>query len=548
MKALKEKRLSLRSYLRRGLVILSLFALAFASASCSDSTGDDGDSKDTPPPVQTGPKAVTITVKDNPTNLWFQGAPPDVTGMSIDVKWDNSETVENIKAADWQKRGFFITPSECDVAGPASSGESFYIRHTSGGSTLPYKRGVVPLVGIGDITLPVIYADQMGASLVGQEVTFYYAYNTSAPYADPASGSFATDTQKHEEKVKFNSVYPYSSTYNYGNLNGAFGSGGNYFTYTIGSRGGSFQKQGQVKIGKYMQVVDVRWDDSVKPDTFFAYDDEIGIVAETVNDKLDAKLAGLQFKVGYQDKYTDVPETKTISWADFKARVAYAHNTLHNIDPETAAKVFIGGLEIVKADQVTGEETGDYKTKGANYDLLRYNDDDNTIEVKLEYIPKEYYNAVGAVVWVGTVNIKLPIATYQEISVTRRHLAQGYEHLNWVQEFKTDPGPMDIVLLKAVNDRWVLTGTYELNGAPKPRNDMGFTTKMFYFGYNASGTSINLNPGGAISRQAYASIVSGKQWEPADLSNRDWGLPVRYRNVRVDPEESVLVDIVKIGK
>jgi len=79
MKALKEKRISLRSLWRRGLVILSLFALVFAS--CNDSGSGGGDSG--------GLRIVEIIVNAQPKADQYMGKPVDLTGMTLDVYWNN---------------------------------------------------------------------------------------------------------------------------------------------------------------------------------------------------------------------------------------------------------------------------------------------------------------------------------------------------------------------------------------------------------------------------------------------------------------------------
>jgi len=76
MKALKEKRISLRSLWRRGLVILSLFALVFAS--CGDSSSGGGTDSG-------GLKIVKIEVKDGPANDQYFGQPVDLTGVTLRV-------------------------------------------------------------------------------------------------------------------------------------------------------------------------------------------------------------------------------------------------------------------------------------------------------------------------------------------------------------------------------------------------------------------------------------------------------------------------------
>jgi len=90
MKALKEKRISLRSLWRRGLVILSLFALVFASCSDSSGGGPSGSAADAD-----GPRVVYFNVKTNPTEDQFFGQALDLTGIELDVFYaDGSRKTE----------------------------------------------------------------------------------------------------------------------------------------------------------------------------------------------------------------------------------------------------------------------------------------------------------------------------------------------------------------------------------------------------------------------------------------------------------------------
>jgi len=87
MKAfLKEKRIGLRSLWRRGLVILSLFALVFSS--CDDTSGGGNN----PPP--TGKTILEFKVVKDPPNPNYEGLKVDISGIDI---------VARYAGADWQK-------------------------------------------------------------------------------------------------------------------------------------------------------------------------------------------------------------------------------------------------------------------------------------------------------------------------------------------------------------------------------------------------------------------------------------------------------------
>ena len=78
MKALKEKRIGLRSLLRRSLVILSLLALVFAS--CGDSSSDDNGGSGGSSSYD-GPKIIAIELCPVITETQYIGTPVNMAGM-----------------------------------------------------------------------------------------------------------------------------------------------------------------------------------------------------------------------------------------------------------------------------------------------------------------------------------------------------------------------------------------------------------------------------------------------------------------------------------
>ena len=121
MKALKEKRVSLRSVLRGGLVILSLLALVFAGCSDSDDDGNNGGQGPvTPPPTPAGPTAVTINIMKQPGNWSFQGCPPDISDVVLEVRW--SDGTVGFVSGDLGAQGFYAVPPYCEDASPKANG------------------------------------------------------------------------------------------------------------------------------------------------------------------------------------------------------------------------------------------------------------------------------------------------------------------------------------------------------------------------------------------------------------------------------------------
>jgi len=124
MKALKEKRVSLRSLMRRGLVILSVLALAFALASCSSSSdsGDGGDTgptnggtQPTTPPVAPAKYVERIEVLKHPNTYSYEAAAPDISGLQVAVYWNESggtsvEIINVTDMADANAKKFFVDP------------------------------------------------------------------------------------------------------------------------------------------------------------------------------------------------------------------------------------------------------------------------------------------------------------------------------------------------------------------------------------------------------------------------------------------------------
>jgi len=87
MKALKEKRIGLRSLWRRGLVILSLFALVFVS--CGDSSSEED-----LPPVVVKKETETIKAVWNNKPKQYEGTRVDLTGLEVTVTYtDGSKDV-----------------------------------------------------------------------------------------------------------------------------------------------------------------------------------------------------------------------------------------------------------------------------------------------------------------------------------------------------------------------------------------------------------------------------------------------------------------------
>ena len=115
MKALKEKRISLRSLWRRGLVILSLFALVFAS--CADT--DKGGGAETP----SGPALSSIEIVQSPADAAkldpanakaynsYEGLPVNLKGLQVLLKYDSNPKDNRVITLDNSSAKFYTEPS-----------------------------------------------------------------------------------------------------------------------------------------------------------------------------------------------------------------------------------------------------------------------------------------------------------------------------------------------------------------------------------------------------------------------------------------------------
>ena len=153
MKALKEKRVSLRSVVRRSLVILSILALIFVG--CSSDSDDGGGNNNNNgngngngggtdvPDVPEAITAVDIRILQQPQVPSFQGGKPDLTGVILEVKWSDGNVTVTSDMTD-----FYGDPSYCElpsdpnltlaevitgVRTPAI--DTYVVRHISGRAT-----------------------------------------------------------------------------------------------------------------------------------------------------------------------------------------------------------------------------------------------------------------------------------------------------------------------------------------------------------------------------------------------------------------------------
>jgi len=587
MKALKEKRLSLRSLIRGGLVILSLFALVFAIGcnTSSDPEPEPGPGTDstggTVAPTQ--PYVLAILVEEKPTDLSFQGLPPNMTGATVRVVWNNQQ-VQYIKGEDLEKNGFYAT-ANCDIAGTADTGALgydatvtnpglFYIAHKgstvfSNGFNLP---GVLPLKSIGFNNSGSLdwYADQRPdfakLGLRGQyewvidaptgKVNWAKTIAGTQPNSDPAielKGADAKDIPISQgypamdiTRVVSGKVIKVGIGKSEKSPKGGDAASDNWIdygplfnppTYSDGTNptGWLYDKVASSKIANFYKLSSITVNGEVGS---YGFDDDANLAGWdiwtsggglTLNQTKgnEAKLAKVKAaNLSFDVEYDDGKAAHRISWNDFYSNLLY----IYGGDAPTVDDLIFGG------DKIKAPKTDSSNTPR----LLDFDDEDYTWTIKVRYVPIEY--ATSNTTYDGTVDIRLPVYEFQELSPAVQKGA------NLQVLFDPTAGPnfkfdMDIIndvanrkLLDAINDKWTLTGNYERNGDLKTKN-LKFTADMFNL---AAGGQVSLGTG-ALSAQVSAAsgLYSGRQ-----VIQKNYVLPFVYRGDRkTADDEAVIVDL-----
>jgi len=580
MKALKEKRLSLRSLIRGGLVILSLFALVFAIG-CNTSSdpdpepGSPGNTDETGGTVApTQPYVTGIIVQGIPNKPSFQGMKPVLDGVTVRVMWNNSQVPQFISGADLEKNGFYAT-GFCDIAGAGPDGEGnnkagdgankdelFYIAHNSSsvvsnGFKLP---GVVALVpGSLNFTSSDLewYADQRpNFDKLGLTGQYEYVvdkdgnvWKWESPTSDPidlATEFVSADTPKIvavTKPIPIMDGYPKMDITKVDKENrikvGIQKSSGvptptpgsakwidngplfNAPAYSLTS-GWEYEHVASGSIKKFYKIKEIKFNSPAGD--FLAYDDENNLVlgAKSTEKIYDKVTSGkLKFDITYDD---DKP-ARTITWDEYTSNLLYIYGK-NKLDPTDV--ILMGGSITPPVGYIP---------------TLLKGDDDENWNVIMKYVPKEY--ASSNFTYDGTVSVAIPLYEFQGITIDRKSSGNLQVLYNPVDVDISTLTSGDRDLLTAIKDKWKLTGTYERLGDSKT-NAITFTAGMFNDAV-VSGRGVRLwSPGMAsqiatISNSAtLSSAYSGKM----TLLEQNFALPLRYRTERLtDEEETVVVDI-----
>jgi len=128
MKAfLKEKRIGLRSLWRRGLVILSLFALVFSS--CDDTSGGGSS-------APSGKVPLEIRVKTQPQKQNYEGMPVDISGIEVEARYAGSNPLLWVPVTDLSPYGVYPKFVEGTNDGKDATVKDRYYFYSTGDGTL----------------------------------------------------------------------------------------------------------------------------------------------------------------------------------------------------------------------------------------------------------------------------------------------------------------------------------------------------------------------------------------------------------------------------
>ena len=478
MKALKEKRVSLRSALRRSLVILSLFALVFAGCSSSDDDNSNGGGYNGGGGGSTGPKAEIINVLIYPSGPSYQGRAPNLSGAVLEVFW--SDGTRTRVEGDLAGQGFYALPGYCDEPGVGAAAGYFNIAY--GGSS----------VLSAPFTLPgVIWCQQLDLTSRGN-VTWYsdqrpdytmfdlegtYQYHIDDPYANysgntstgptpaaslpiPPPGTLPHPKMKTEKlKIDMSMAYPpIDVTRTADELLVQVKVG--YLKSTVSGSTTTFLGENQVQsrnmqISKYLEVEGIEIVEGTNWPVVF--DDSLEYALGTRPEQAANIYALLQkaqpsFKIYYVGG-----ESRVIDWVDFVGNVTYSWNMMNKVSTSSAldpTNIFVsnGGVRVDTRD-----------SSGALYELDWDEDNDSTWPIILEYVPKDFGNSA----YISKFPVDIPIYEFQDDVVIEKREGSAPNNV-WIQEAAsaTEPNPDQI---DAINLKWVMKPQYARAGVPAER-------------------------------------------------------------------------------
>jgi hypothetical protein len=568
MKALKEKRVSLRSLLRRGLVILSLFALVFASCSDSDSGGDTPTEGTNPPEVITR-TIRSITILQQPQYESFQGLPPNLEGLIAEVLWSDSTVPEVV----YDHTKFTTVPGYADIATNIGTLNQIpyglmYVGHTEA-QTNELKIPFVVSASNIDITQtsPVTWYSDMrpdfsnliynvafeaGWSGIGNNSYGVLPDGQKTPYkkiSQPMTAVYPKVNYKDAAKDKFLTAFIGPDDITGGGTNNA---------------GATNMRKTNFKVDNYYGVAAVEFLRFDSPKDYV--DDDLGVFYNTSGPNLnkrdeqkiynELKASGAKFKVSYFDPYANgnktVVKDREISIQEFYANSQWFNQLIGN----NTDNAYMVKQIIMNDDGIRDFRAGNASSDPLGLVFKLDEDDEITWNVRLDYVPWSY-NSSGAY-----GQFEVPFQMYTFGGDLRRAKDIPGDVTIWGAN---NPRAMTQAELDAIKGKWHLEGQYTKGRASKWFK-IGLTSQMFYDGYYGSsmGTvgwaSLNSSYTTADNKQTpgigdFHPNVSARgvnSLGPAEgLTSagggvrRDFPLPVYYRGgYLLDEDEAITVTLI----
>ena len=326
MKALKEKRISLRSLWRMGLVVLSVFALAFVACGNSDEGGST-----TPPDQGTsgGPIPVYINVEDLPLqytnngNMAYEGQKIVLAGTVLNVYYTGTNFEQMNDSANMS-----ITPSYYvytpDPAGSSNSVTEYTLWYRSGGREVkttvkfPNTKRIIDLDVTGQMIKQDYLIDEEPELGPGRGLTIngVYSYADNRPgdkYPDPVNPppNWANQTDYFRQPIEFDMTVPeyhkwawvYNGTPGAASFIGdhpgvllSIGSYGHIESKIVGSPAPTVFNEviltgKRIEIGNLYQVQEVTVAGTITSDTGIFYDDPRLISAVSTPEELAQRMS-----------------------------------------------------------------------------------------------------------------------------------------------------------------------------------------------------------------------------------------------------------------
>jgi len=541
MKALKEKRVSLRSLFRRSLVILSLFALVFASCGESGGTGPGTNGPGGPDtPTPTGPSVTSIYVLVQPTVVSFQGCVPDLSGIRAEVVWDNGDRDIIDDASK-----FYTLPGYCEEAGDDVE------------MSIGYKGYQVTSKGLK--LSRVVRAS--GISITGATPKEWYSddrpdfsgltYEIIVDAGWPAYGKADTDTSGGYKKIsqKMASAYPYVDISTIGSkyvtvsvteppVTGT--SGANANTSTHSNLTTTFEVPTYYKVYSVQYTGNATWVDYLDSDIgkFGALSTPhtpASYTADYSKIKSEFVTSKVMFTVTYEGG-----RTREINMDKFYANDKWYRETWPSL-------AYLSGNTVIS---VGGVKYGANPATPATYtygvDLFDIDEDTQVWEIVLEYAPAAYSGNAT----LSHVFVDVPIWQFNEEAKPEKKSGGGPGN-PMIKGYTTAQSPIDAGDLDAIKVKWQLSGQY-INGRATKDKAITITDQMIYDGYEAF-----LNPGGVASlthtgttffpSQNLIGTDSWSKFEDTAVASgqarRDFPLPLFYRGVLLEDDETIYVDI-----